>query len=124
MRLGKRITIKGYELVYTPASQRWIFTHLLSDQYNLARDLYQKERGDTVHHKDFNKRNNNPDNLTRLGKQEHLLFHTTCLDKTLHSSESKEKARKAHRDSAYREKIRTIMMRPSMRAMLSEQIGR
>jgi len=31
-RLGKRITIKGYELVYDNEDHRWIFTHILSDR--------------------------------------------------------------------------------------------
>ncbi|MDO8575705.1 MAG: ATP-binding protein [bacterium] len=120
-RLGKRITIKGYELVYTPVSHRWIFTHLLADNYNLANEVYGKNSGDTVHHKDFNKRNNNPDNLVRMNKQDHLLYHTGFLDKTLHSEETKEKARIAHASPAYREKISAIMSAPKMRAMLSKR---
>ena len=88
--LGKRITIKGYELVFTPASNRWIFTHLLSNQYNIKQGVYSKKIGeDIIHHIDFNKRNNNPGNLVRLNKMEHLFHHTRFLDKTLHSEESK-----------------------------------
>ena len=30
-----RITIKGYEMVLNPKNSRWIFTHILSDKYNL-----------------------------------------------------------------------------------------
>ncbi|MDO8566884.1 MAG: ATP-binding protein [bacterium] len=118
-KLGKRITIKGYELVYTPASHRWIFTHLLADKFNLKSDTYAKSIGDTIHHVDFNKLNNNPDNLIRLNKMEHLLHHTLFLDKTLHSSESKEKSRVAHATPEYREKIRKIMSTQKMHEMLS-----
>ena len=118
-RLGKHITIKGYELVYSPSESRWIFTHLLSDRYNLAQGVYTKESGTAVHHRDFNKRNNNPDNLVRLGKQEHLLFHTAHLEHTLHTPESKEKARQAHARPEYREKIRALMTTPRMRALFS-----
>ena len=120
-RLGKRITIKGYELVYTPASHRWIFTYLLSDNYNVTNRVYEKNSSDAIHHKDFNKRNNNPDNLVRMNKQEHLRHHTHFLDKTLHSEESKNKARIAHASPTYREKIRAIMSAPKMRAMLSKR---
>ncbi|MDP3958244.1 MAG: ATP-binding protein [bacterium] len=118
-RLGKRITIQGYELVFTPGSNRWIFTHLLSDQYNLKRGIYEKITGDTVHHKNFNKRDNNPDNVVRMDKQAHLLHHTRFLGKTLHSDASKQKAREAHALPEYREKIRKIMSMPKMRALLS-----
>lgn len=93
-RLGKRITIKGYELVFTPGEGRWIFTHLLSDRYNIKNEIYSKTLGDTIHHKDFNKRNNNPDNLIRMSKQGHLLYHTKNLSKTLHSDATKQKALK------------------------------
>ncbi|MDP1707163.1 MAG: ATP-binding protein, partial [bacterium] len=118
-RLGRRITIKGYELVYSPASHRWIFTHLLADRFNLENDKYAKSSGDTVHHKDFNKLNNSPDNLVRMDKQDHLLHHTRFLDKTLHSEKSKNNSRAAHALPEYREKIRKIMTTPKMRAMLS-----
>ena len=118
-KLGKRITIKGYELVYTAASHRWIFTHLLADQFNLKNSTYLKSRGNTIHHEDFNKRNNSPDNLVRLNKMEHLLHHTLFLDKTLHSNESKEKSRIAHALPEYCEKIRKIMTTLKMRALLS-----
>ena len=38
--LGKRITIEGYELVYSPKENRWIFTHMLADDYNLRNNFY------------------------------------------------------------------------------------
>ena len=59
-RLGRRITIKGYELVYDNKNNRWIFTHMLADQWNLENGAYTKEIGPHRHHVDFNKLNNNP----------------------------------------------------------------
>ncbi len=38
-RMGKRITIEGYEMIFDPAARRWLFTHMLADQYNLARGV-------------------------------------------------------------------------------------
>jgi DNA gyrase subunit B len=118
-KLGKRITIKGYELVYDNQTKRWIFTHLLADKYNLAHKVYSKEKGDTLHHIDFNKLNNNPDNLTRMPNLDHFLYHTKFLEKTIHRDDIKEKARQAHKLQEYREKIRQIMTTPEMRRMLS-----
>ena len=56
--IGGRITIQGYEMVLNPKNPRWIFTHLLADEYNLKN---HQER------KNLPKRNNN------LLKQETLL---------------------------------------------------
>ncbi len=119
--IGRRITIKGYEMVFDSRSNKWIFTHLLSDRFNLKSGASPKEIGDTIHHKDFNKLNNNPDNLVRMGNREHLLYHTKILEMTLHSKETKEKSRKAHQLKKYREKIRKIMTTPEMRKMLSQR---
>ena len=82
-RPGKRITIKGYEMVFDPADRRWIFTHLLSDDYNLKHGKYRQSDGEHRHHVDFNKLNNNPDNIIRMGKKEHLEYHRKLAHKTL-----------------------------------------
>ncbi|MDP1853648.1 MAG: DNA topoisomerase (ATP-hydrolyzing) subunit B [Candidatus Omnitrophota bacterium] len=120
-KIGGRICIEGYEMVFDSKVEKWIFTHLLSDRYNMERGASPKGNGDTVHHIDFNKLNNNPDNLVRMKNREHLLYHTTILEKTLHSQEVKEKSRKAHQKTAYREKVRKIMSTPEMRKMLSQR---
>ncbi|MDP2927926.1 MAG: DNA topoisomerase (ATP-hydrolyzing) subunit B [Candidatus Omnitrophota bacterium] len=120
-RIGGRICIEGYEMVFDSKTNKWIFTHLLSDRYNIEREASSKNNGDTIHHIDFNKLNNNPDNLIRMKNREHLLYHTTILEKTLHSEEVKEKSRKAHQKTAYREKVRKIMSTPEMRKMLSQR---
>ncbi|PIZ87371.1 MAG: DNA topoisomerase (ATP-hydrolyzing) subunit B [Candidatus Nealsonbacteria bacterium CG_4_10_14_0_2_um_filter_40_15] len=120
-RMGKRITIKGYELIYDPKEQRWIFTHLLADKYNLMHDSYSEEEGNTLHHVDFNKLNNNPENIIRMPKMDHFFYHTKFLEKTIHRADVKEKVRKIHQSKTYREKIKKIMTTPEMKKMLSER---
>jgi len=120
-KLGKRITIKDYELVYDPKEKRWIFTHLLADRYNLFYKKYEKQTGDAIHHMDFNKRNNNPENLIRMPKMEHLLYHANLLEKTIHRADIKEKAKQAHKSRTYWEKIRKVMNAPEVKKMLSER---
>ncbi|MBI4064890.1 intein-containing DNA gyrase subunit B [Candidatus Gottesmanbacteria bacterium] len=117
-RTGKRITIEGYELVFDPALNRWIFTHLLADQYNLDHGAYTTSAPHR-HHIDFNKRNNNPNNLVRLTKDEHLTLHTKILETTLHRPDVKEKVAKLHQTPQFREKIRRAMTTPRMHALLS-----
>ena len=120
-KIGGRVSIEGYEMAFDLKLNKWIFTHLLSDGHNLEKSVYLKEQGNTVHHKDFNKLNNNPDNLVRMDKEAHFLYHTTILEMTLHSKETKEKSKKAHQLKAYREKVRKIMTTPKMRQMLSQR---
>ena len=118
-RIGGRITIDGYEMIWDQ-NKRWIFTHMLSDEYNLRNKIYSKEQGYARHHIDFNKRNNDPSNIIRMSKEEHLLLHTENLAKTMHSAEIKRKAAEAHRTFKYREKISAWAKRPEVKKMISE----
>jgi len=110
-QLGQRITIKGYEMVFQPKSNKWMFTHILGDRYNLEKEIYLRNSGNTVHHKDFNKLNNNPDNLVRMPKRAHFDYHTKLLEKTLHRPDVKEfrKKRKEAYDKTYLEKGLRLM---------------
>jgi len=118
-KIGGKITIDGYEMVYDPI-KKWIFTHILSDDYNLTKNVYLTEQGEARHHIDFNKRNNNPTNLIRLSKEDHLILHTHHLDKTLHREDVKEKAKQAHQTLEYKNKVKEWAKQPEIRKMLSE----
>lgn len=120
-KIGKRITIEGYELVFDPGQSRWIFTHLLADQYNLNRGIYEKSSGDHRHHVDYNKLNNNASNLIRLDKKDHLKLHSEIFEKTIGRSDIKLKAKIAHQTKEYREKIKAIMNSPKMKLLLSKK---
>mgnify|MGYP001586779499 CR=1 FL=1 len=115
---GGRITIEGYEMIYEPVSNRWIFTHLLADRYNLKHGVYDEHLGSHKHHLDFNKLNNNPDNIRRLTPEAHLAHHRLMTHFGVHSEAAKEKARQAHKTETYREKVRMLMTSPQMRRML------
>jgi len=114
-----RITIKGYEMVLDPVASKWIFTHILSDRYNLEHARYLPADGAYKHHVDFNKRNNNPDNLLRMGKEAHFSLHSSMAKEILLSADVKQKAREAHMKPEYKEKIRKLMSKPAMKEMLS-----
>jgi len=116
---GKRITIEGYEMVFDPSEMRWLFTHVLADEYNLRTGTYTEELNAHRHHIDNNKRNNNPDNLLRLSKEKHLEHHRKLAHLNLHRPDIIEKVRQIHQTPAFREKIRAIMKSPKMRALLS-----
>ncbi|MFA4845891.1 MAG: DNA topoisomerase (ATP-hydrolyzing) subunit B [Patescibacteria group bacterium] len=120
-RKGKRITIEGYEMVYDPKDLRWIFTHMLADEYNLSQDVYPELEGAHRHHIDGNKRNNNPDNIIRLTKEAHLEHHRQLADQNLRRPDVLEKLRAIRQTPAFRQKIRESMLRPEMRQQLSDR---
>ncbi|WP_338815708.1 DNA topoisomerase (ATP-hydrolyzing) subunit B (plasmid) [Bernardetia sp. Wsw4-3y2] len=120
-KIGGRITIEGYEMVTNPKNSKWIFTHMLADQYNLRNNLDALEDGDTRHHVDFNKLNNNPSNIKRFSKEEHLIIHQQHLEKTLHRPDVIEKCRQLKKEPAFRIKMSERMQEPQTRKILSEQ---
>ncbi|MEK7085153.1 MAG: ATP-binding protein, partial [Patescibacteria group bacterium] len=120
-KIGKRITIEGYEMVFDSKETRWIFTHMLSDAYNLAQGAYSVSQGPHRHHKDFNKLNNNPDNLTRLTRERHLEIHRMLVEKTLRRPDVIEKVKAFHRLPSFRAKMSKVMSAPAMRKVLSER---
>ena len=118
---GGMITIDGYEMVYDNKFNRWIFTHLLTDEWNISKGVYNLEFGSHRHHLDFNKLNNNPTNLTRLTVEEHLQLHREHANNTLHTKDAKEKSRKVRQTIEFRKKMSTRMKSSETRKILSEQ---
>lgn len=115
------ITIDGYEMVWSPRSDSWLFTHLVADWYNRWQGIYIAEEKQHCHHKDFNKRNNNPDNLIRLSPEKHLALHRKHISKTLHRPDVVEKCRQIHQSPEFRRKMSARMQSPETRAILSKQ---
>ncbi|MFH1890180.1 MAG: DNA topoisomerase (ATP-hydrolyzing) subunit B [Candidatus Kuenenbacteria bacterium] len=101
-----RITIKGYEMVWDYKSKKWIFTHLLADRYNIDNGVYKAKYGEHKHHVDFNKLNNNPENIIRMSSEDHLMYHVNMAHKTIHREDVKEKCKKIKQTPEYREKAR------------------
>ncbi len=117
-RKGKRITIEGYELLFDPADSRWIFTHVLSDEYNLRNAIY-KDIGKHRHHNDLNKLNNNPANICRLTKEEHIALHSALFENMILRSDVQEKLQKIRQSPEYKRKISQKML--SMKGELSKR---
>lgn len=85
--------LKGYETIYQPAVSKWEFVHQMADEWNLTNEVYPRSAGRIRHHLDFDKFNNNPNNIRRIQWKDHWKFH-------------KEIASKRHRnDPKYVEKI-------------------
>ncbi|MBM3253812.1 MAG: hypothetical protein FJZ16_06150, partial [Candidatus Omnitrophica bacterium] len=104
-----KVTIQGYEMVFSPKTHKWIFTHLLSDNYNIECGFYNEKVGAYRRHIDFNRLNNNPDNIIRMSKEEHLNVHRKQSALTLHKPEVVEKCNKIKKSLEYRNKISKIL---------------
>ncbi|MFC5134838.1 MULTISPECIES: DNA topoisomerase (ATP-hydrolyzing) subunit B [Haloferacaceae] len=116
------ITIDGYEMVKQPVrGDFWEFTHLLADRYNLERGQYAEDDGEHKHHVDFDKRNNRPDNIQRLPKDEHLELHREHAERTLHTEEVYEKLRELKQSEEFREKMSDRMQQEETVEILREQ---
>ncbi|MBS3107803.1 DNA gyrase subunit A [Candidatus Woesearchaeota archaeon] len=65
----------GYDMIFQPKSCSWDFVHYLADNWNIKNAVYLKAAGRVRHHINFDKCNNNPDNIKRMGYKEHWQFH-------------------------------------------------
>ncbi|BCX82764.1 hypothetical protein MIT9_P2350 [Methylomarinovum caldicuralii] len=74
MPLYRRL-FRGYEMVYQPLTGHYYPTHRLADEWNLRHGIYADEAETHRHHIDHNRRNNNPWNLIRLDRSEHIRLH-------------------------------------------------
>ena len=119
-RNDPKITIDGYEMIWNPKSDSWLFTHMLSDWHNRWQGVYEKADGAHCHHVDFNKLNNNPTNLKRLPADEHLALHRAHLEKTLHRPDVIEKCRQIRQSDEFRAAMSDRMKQPDTRQILSE----
>ncbi|MBD2187741.1 DNA topoisomerase (ATP-hydrolyzing) subunit B [Pseudanabaena mucicola] len=120
-KADKGVTIDGYEMIWNPKSDGWLFTHMIADWYNRYHGVYQVEEGDHCHHLDFNKLNNNPTNLQRLPASEHLQLHQVHIAKTLHRPEVIEKCRQLKTTVEFRDRMSRRMQEPATREVLSQQ---
>ncbi len=70
-----RELVRGYEAVYQPLNGHLLPTHRLADEWNVRNAIYEDVTGAHRHHKDHDRRNNNPWNLERMDAGEHIRHH-------------------------------------------------
>ncbi|MBD2180754.1 DNA topoisomerase (ATP-hydrolyzing) subunit B [Aerosakkonema funiforme] len=113
--------LDGYEMTWNCKHDKWIYTHILADIYNLQNGVYESKDGNHRHHVDFNKLNNNPTNIKRLPAEEHLALHRAHIEKTLHRPDVIEKSRQAHMSEEYRAMMSDRMSWIKTSYILSQQ---
>ena len=88
-----------YLRVLQPATGQYEFVHCLADAYNASRGLANDLRGLYVrHHRNFNRFDNRPANIERMGWLEHLHLHAAQIGLLWESADF----RTAQRDGARR----------------------
>lgn len=107
-----------YETILQP-SGKYELTHWIADKWNLENKIYSDELIEfDRHHKDKNSVNNNPTNIIRLTKSEHMTIHSLdsaeiiktkeyrdymSLKMKEQSSEISERSKKQWEDDCYKE---------------------
>lgn len=70
-RFGKNKTRVGYERVYDPGKNDFLYTHRLMVQHEWNR----ADKGKVVHHLNFRKSDNRPENLLVMSEKDHIELH-------------------------------------------------
>jgi DNA gyrase subunit B len=114
-------TIEGYEMVWDMKDDKYIYSHMLADFYNLQNNVYKTTLGSNRHHIDFKKINNNPSNIIRMTRDDHFKLHKDHCDLTLRSPESIQKSKDTHATPEYKAFMKLRMKDPETKKILSEQ---
>lgn len=104
MPLYKRFDSNGYEEIYNPNSDDWKSTHIVIRDYSIneTKDMY---KGKIIHHNDFDKLNNSPENLIPMSWKEHGRLHSRLWWKTIGSLKCLEKRRNIYKTKDFAEAI-------------------
>ncbi|MDO8339067.1 MAG: DNA topoisomerase (ATP-hydrolyzing) subunit A [Candidatus Burarchaeum sp.] len=86
--------IEGYRMVLQPKEEEWAYVHHLADDWNIEHGVYPRSAGRVRHHADFNKLNNNPDNVKRMHWKGHWKLHYD-LTAQRHKQDGKYRAKLA-----------------------------
>lgn len=65
--------LDGYEMLFNNNTGKWEYVHRIAKK----EELLEAKNNVVIHHDDFNKLNNNPDNLVLMDKDEHFSLHSS-----------------------------------------------
>ncbi|AMM44821.1 hypothetical protein SP15_022 [Bacillus phage SP-15] len=104
---------KGYEQISHPkkdGSSRTEPTHVMVKKWKYGGFAYNRKKKRTMHHRDFNKRNNDPRNLVATEHQAHIEYHSKVISQRLRDPEFQAKMtegkRRKFKDPKHRERLR------------------
>lgn len=78
---------KNYTQFFDNKTKKWKFTHRMVAEYFREHDIVKEitfnekynDKKNTVHHIDFNRYNNNPENLSWVGYKDHYAYHSSIF---------------------------------------------
>ena len=82
----------SYEQIWDSEKQEWEFTHRMVSNYlnesGLIKDMIfdntiSQTNRKIIHHKDFNRFNNNPSNLVKMDGHDHMKYHKSVIKTTI-----------------------------------------
>ena len=83
--------LKEYLMIKDNKKEKYVFVHEIADNYNLNKGVYNSADGPVRHHEDFNKFNNNPDNIQRISWNEHTKIHNDHINLLWKSEDFRKK---------------------------------
>ena len=103
-----RDLVRGDEAVYQPLEGYMYPTHRLADEWNLRHEIYHDRPGTHRHHRDFDRRNNRPTNIERMGASEHIRLHNSdsygeSFDPEAHGAAIRASLRRRAEDPRWRD---------------------
>lgn len=95
MPLKRKTSDRGYELVFENSDTKWHYTHWI------VKTQFDKRNGhDLIHHIDFNKLNNSPENLKFMSSYDHMKLHAQLCENSFKDWNGSEKQREHSRKVA------------------------
>lgn len=102
---------KDRECVLDPWDNHQVLTHYLADEYNLRTGKYLESSGTDRHHIDMNKYNNDPRNIVRLTRSEHISIHARDRSSNQSYIEGlRSRARNQWTNQSYRDKMHQVSL--------------
>src|SRR3989344_345989 len=83
--------LKEYLMIKDNKKEKYVFVHEIADNYNLNKGVYNSADGPVRHHEDFNKFNNNTDNIQRISWNEHTKIHNDHINLLWKSEDFRKK---------------------------------
>jgi intein/homing endonuclease len=81
-KFGGQDLLDGYEMVLDNSNGNYDYTHKLVNEC-VTSGVHEIKKQRVLHHIDFDKRNNNPNNLAEMTWFDHRKLHSQCLEHTL-----------------------------------------
>lgn len=122
--------IDGYEKIYDPSVDDYVYTHrciakdgclgLIPEGYAVSNEQQRR----VVHHVDFDKRNNRPDNLVHMDYWEHRKYHSEHCNKTLNTPEQLAERSKQWTEMNHTHEHRQIVIETNKKHDKARRMGK